>query len=74
MAIPLVPEVYIKGLNVVSSFLFWGYLPFLCSEFTLARAFNQNRLKRLVREHKDYTRESEEIADLLERKRDTRIR
>jgi hypothetical protein len=73
MAIPLIPEVYTKGLNVFSSFLFWGLLAVLVFGIYTG-SFNQNRLKRLVREHKDYGRESEEIADLLERKRDTRIR
>jgi hypothetical protein len=58
---------------VFSSFLFWGLLAVLVFGIYTG-SFNQNRLKRLVREHKDYTRESEEIADLLERKRDTRIR
>jgi hypothetical protein len=58
---------------VLSSFLFWGLLAVLVFGIYTG-SFNQNRLKRLVREHKDYTRESEEIADLLERKRDTRIR
>jgi hypothetical protein len=35
--------------------------------------FNQNRLKRLVKEHKDYTSEFDEITDLIERKKDLRI-
>jgi hypothetical protein len=36
--------------------------------------FNQNRLKRLVKEHKDYTSEFDEVTDLIERKKDLRIR
>jgi hypothetical protein len=36
--------------------------------------FNQNRLKRLVKEHTDYTSEFDEITDLIERKKDLRIR
>lgn len=72
-SIPIVPEIYAKGLNVFSSFFFWALLAvFGFGIYT--GSFNQNRLRRLVKEHKDYTSESEEIAGLLERKKETRIR
>ena len=36
--------------------------------------FSQCRLKRLVKEHKEYTGEFSEVTDLLERKKDLRVR
>ena len=43
----------------------------LCNQFFVFYEgyFNQNRLKRLVKEHKDYTSEFDEITDSIERKK-----
>jgi hypothetical protein len=71
--IPLVAETYSYGLNVFPDFLFWAFLAvFAFGIYT--GSFNQNRLRRLVKEHKDYTREFDEITDLLDKKKDMRIR
>jgi len=71
--IPLVAEIYTDGLNVFSSFFFWALLAvFVFGIYT--GSFNQNRLRRLVKEHKDYTGEFDEITDLLDKKKDVRIR
>ena len=72
-SIPIALEIYTKSLNAFSDFFFWALLAvFGFGIYT--GSFSQNRLRRLVKEHKDYTSESEEIADLLERKKDLRIR
>lgn len=72
-SIPIVLEITTKSFNVFSDFFFWALLAvFGFGIYT--GSFNQNRLRRLVKEHKDYTSESEEITNLLERKKDTRIR
>lgn len=71
--IPLVAETYSYGLNVFSDFLFWALLAvFVFGIYT--GSFNQNRLRRLVKEHMDYTREFDEITGLLDKKKDMRIR
>jgi hypothetical protein len=58
---------------VFSDFLFWALLAvFVFGIYT--GSFNQNRLRRLVKEHMDYTREFDEITDLLDKKKDMRIR
>jgi len=73
VSIPITLEIYTKSLNAFSNFFFWALLVvFGFGIYT--GSFNQNRLRRLVKEHKDYTSESEEITDLLERKKDIRIR
>ena len=72
-SIPLAPEIYTKSLNAFSNFFFWALLAVFGFGIYTGR-FSQNRLKRLVKEHKDYSRESEEITELLERKKDIRIR
>ena len=70
--IPMVPEIYTEGLDVISNFFFWALLAvFVFGIYT--GSFNQNRLRRLVKEHKDYTKEFEEITGLLNEK-DIRIR
>ncbi len=72
-SIPIALEIYTKGLNAFSNFFFWALLAvFGFGIYT--GSFNQNRLRRLVKEHKDYTSESDEITDLLERKKDIRTR
>ena len=73
VSIPIALEIYIKSLNAFSNFFFWASLAvFAFGIYT--GSFNQNRLGRLVKEHKDYTSEFEEITDLLESKEDKRIR
>jgi len=70
--IPLAAETYTDGLEVFSNFFFWALLAvFAFGIYT--GSFNQNRLRRLVKEHKDYTAEFNEITDLLDEKKDVGI-
>jgi hypothetical protein len=72
-SIPIALEIHTNSLNAFSNFFFWALLAvFGFGIYT--GSFNQNRLRRLVKEHKDYTSEFEEITYLLERKKDIRIR
>lgn len=71
--LPIVLAVYETGMRAFSDFLFIGFFGILL--FGLYEGyFSQCRLKRLVKEHKDYTCEFDEVTDLLERKKDLRIR
>jgi len=71
--IPIILAVYAVGLLAFSDFLILGFFGVLL--FGLYEGyFSQCRLKRLVKEHKDYTYEFSEVTDLLERKKDLRIR
>jgi hypothetical protein len=71
--IPLAAETYTQGLDVFSNFFFWALLAvFAFGIYT--GSFNQNRLRRLVKEHRDYTGEFNEITDLLDEKKDMAIR
>ena len=71
--IPIVAETYTDGLEVFSNFFFWALLAvFAFGIYT--GSFNQNRLRRLVKEHKDYTAEFNEITELLDEKKDVGIR
>ncbi len=71
--IPIVLALYASGVNAFSDFLILGFLGMLL--FGLYEGyFSQCRLKRLVKEHKDYTCEFSEVDSLLERKKDLRIR
>jgi hypothetical protein len=71
--IPLVAETYADGLDVFSNFFFWALLAvFAFGIYT--GSFNQNRLRRLVKEHRDYTGEFAEITDLLDEKKEVGIR
>lgn len=70
--IPLIAETYTESLNVFSNFFFWAFLAvFVFGIYT--GSFNQNRLRRLVKEHKDYTGEFDDITDLLDEKKDAEI-
>lgn len=61
------------GANAFSDFLILGFFGILL--FGLYEGyFSQCRLKRLVKEHKDYTCEFGEVNNLLERKKDLRMR
>jgi len=72
--IPIILAVYELGIILAfSDFLILGFFGILL--FGLYEGyFSQCRLKRLVKEHKDYTCEFSEVTDLLERKKDLRIR
>ncbi len=71
--VPIILAFYEIGLEAFSDFLVLGFLGILL--FGLYEGhFNQCRLKRLVKEHKDYTCEFDEVASLLERKKNLRIR
>lgn len=71
--IPIVLTLYETGAKAFSDFLILGFLGILF--FGLYEGyFSQCRLKRLVKEHKDYTCEFSEVNNLLERKKDLRIR
>ncbi len=71
--IPILFAVYESGVQAFSDFLILGFFGILL--FGLYEGyFSQCRLKRLVKEHKDYTCEFDEVTDLLERKKDLRIR
>lgn len=71
--IPIILAFYESGTKAFSDFLFLGFFGILL--FGLYEGyFSQGRLKRLVKEHKDYTDEFSEVTDLLERKKDLRIR
>ena len=72
-SIPIALEIYAKSLNAFSNFFFWAILA-VFGFGIYSGSYNQNRLRRLVKEHKDYTSESEEIKGLLKRKKDIRIR
>jgi hypothetical protein len=71
--VPIILAVYESGVAAFSDFLILGFFGILL--FGLYEGyFSQSRLKRLVKEHKDYTYEFDEVTDLLERKKDLRIR
>ena len=71
--IPFVAEIYTDGFDVFYNFFFWALLAvFVFGIYT--GSFNQNRLRRLVKEHRDYTGEFDEITDLLDEKKDVEIR
>jgi hypothetical protein len=70
--IPMALTFYEIGVRAFSDFLFLGFLGILL--FGLYEGyFSQCRLKRLVKEHKDYSCEFDEVTNLLERKKDLRI-
>jgi hypothetical protein len=58
---------YKNGSNIFSDIPFFGFL-ILFGLTISAGVFNQRRLNRLVKEHKDYKREFEETKDLIEKK------
>lgn len=73
VAISIILTIYTKGFDTIYDSFFWG-LFIAASFFGIIGRYNQNRLKRLVEEHRDYTREYEETAKLIEKKKDLRIR
>jgi ABC-type transport system involved in cytochrome c biogenesis permease subunit len=71
--IPLAAETSTDRLDVFSAFFFWALLAVVAFGIYTG-SFNQNRLSRLVKEHKDYTGEFDEITNLLDRKKGSRVR
>ena len=71
--VPIIATISSQGVAAFSNFLIFGFFAILLFGF-YEGYFSQSRLKRLVKEHKDYTSEFDEITDLLERKKDLRIR
>lgn len=63
----------IEGVAAFSNYLIFGFFAILLFGF-YEGYFSQSRLKRLVKEHKDYTSEFDEITGLLERKENLRVR
>jgi hypothetical protein len=71
--IPIALTFYSIGVKAFSDYLFLGFIGLLL--FGLYEGyFSQSRLKRLVKEHKDYSSEFDEVTLLLDRKKDLRIR
>jgi hypothetical protein len=70
---PIILLVITEGIAAFGNYLVYGFFAIMFFGF-YEGYFNQNRLKRLVKEHKDYTSEFDEITDLIERKKDLRIR
>ena len=70
---PILLLVITQGIAAFGNYLVYGFFAIMFFGF-YEGYFNQNRLKRLVKEHKDYTSEFDEITDLIERKKDLRIR
>lgn len=71
--LPIILAVFESGLAAFSNYLIVAFLGLLL--FGLYEGyFSQCRLKRLVKEHKEYSCEFTEVTDLLERKKDLRIR
>jgi len=67
-AVLTAPSVYANGSDFYSDALFFGLI--IVSGLTFVTGVvNQKRLNRLVKEHKDYTREFEETTNLIEKKR-----
>jgi hypothetical protein len=71
--LPIIIAIVYDGLAAFSDFIVIGFLGILLFGF-YEGYFSQNRLKRLVKEHIDYTSEFDEITCLLKRKRNLRIR
>ncbi len=70
---PILLLIFADGAAAFGNYLVYGFFAIMFFGF-YEGYFNQNRLKRLVKEHKDYTSEFDEITDLIERKKDLRIR
>ena len=70
---PIILLIATQGIRAFSNYLMYGFFAIMFFGF-YEGYFNQNRLKRLVKEHKDYTSEFDEVTDLIERKKDLRIR
>jgi hypothetical protein len=71
--VPIIATISTQGMKAFSNDLIFGFFAILLFGF-YGGYFNKSRLKRLVKEHKDYTSEFDEITDLLDRKNHLRIR
>jgi hypothetical protein len=67
-AIAMISMIYMKGSNAPYDPFFWGFL-IGSLFFGITGGYNQERLRRLVEEHKDYTREFKETTYMIERKK-----
>ncbi len=71
--VPIIVTINNDGVAAFSNYLIFGFFGILVFGF-YEGYFSQSRLKRLVKEHKDYTSEFDEITGLLERKENLRVR
>lgn len=71
--VPIIVTINNDGVAAFSNYLVLGFFAILLFGF-YEGYFSQSRLKRLVKEHKDYTSEFDEITGLLERKENLRVR
>jgi hypothetical protein len=71
--LPIILTIFNDGLAAFSNLFIFGFFGILLFGF-YEGYFSQNRLKRLVKEHVDYTSEFDELTCLLERKINLRIR
>ncbi len=73
LLVPIIIAINTEGVAALSDYLILGFFAILLFGF-YEGYFSQSRLKRLVKEHKDYANEFDEITDLLERKENLRVR
>jgi len=73
LLVPIIIAINTEGIAALSDYLILGFSAILIFGF-YEGYFSQSRLKRLVKEHKDYASEFDEITDLLERKENLRVR
>jgi hypothetical protein len=71
--VPLIVTINQEGMAAFSDYLIFGFFGILLFGF-YEGYFSQSRLKRLVKEHEDYTSEFDQITGLLERKENLRVR
>jgi hypothetical protein len=70
---PIALAFYQSGVQAFSDYLILGFIGLFL--FGIYEGyFSQSRLKRLVKEHKDYSSEFDEVTLLLDRKKDLRVR
>lgn len=69
MVISIVLTLFLTGSAAFSNYLFYAFFGIFF--FGMYEGiFNQSRLKRLIKEYKDYTSEFDKITDLLKRKKE----
>jgi hypothetical protein len=73
LIVPIIFAFYESGVQAFSDYLLLGFIGIFV--FGLYEGyFSQTRLKRLVKEHKEYSSEFDEVTLLLDRKKDLCIR
>jgi hypothetical protein len=70
---PIIITIATQGTAAFSNYLLFGFFGILLFGF-YEGYFSQSRLKRLVKEHKEYTDEFDELSCLLDRKENLRVR